>query len=305
MWTSETFTDVSHPNGLDYDTIIDVNAVAAESRPEFPTLAVKVVGDPLDPDDRATFIKPTELVDAVEITPLNRAELILYNQLIAHAWNTIAPGRVYSVAKSRLRGSHESNDRLHEAFDRLMAGFAKVKVRDPKTGLSKTVRINLLGPNAEEEGADGFFHYTLHPSLLEVLKSSRSWARLRSEIQYLLRSKYSIRLYEMIEQRINLRKQAQSFSIDELRGLLGVPKGKLARFADFNAQCLKVAVGEVNQLTDFEVALRLKKRGRTVETITLTWLRKSDEARAQARQERERSRIGRIARRKATVEVII
>ncbi len=137
LWTSETFTDVSHPNVPEYGIIGDVNAVVAESRPEFPTLAVKVVGDPLDPEDRATFIKPTELVDAVEITPLNRSELILYNQLIAHAWNAIAPGKVYSVAKSRLRGSHDSNDRLHEAFDRLMAGFAKVKVRDPVTGSGK------------------------------------------------------------------------------------------------------------------------------------------------------------------------
>jgi len=283
-----------------------VNAVVQEYRSDpVPTLALRVVGDPLDPNERAVFIKPTELVDAVEITPLNRSELILYNQLIANAWNTIEPGKVYTVAKSRLRGSHESNDRLYDAFDRLMSAFAKVKVRDPKTGLTKTVRINLLGPNAEEEGDEGFFHYTLHPSLIDVLKSSRSWARLRSEMQYLLRSKYSIRLYEMIEQRINLRKQMDTFSIDDLRGLLGVPKGKLSRFADFNAQCLKVAVGEVNQLTDFEVAIGLKKRGRIVEAITLTWLKKCPEACKEAAHERQRSRIGRIARRKATVEVIL
>ncbi len=270
-----------------------------------PTLALKVVGDPLDPNERAIFIKPTELVDAIEITPLNRSEMILYNQLIANAWNAIEPGRVYTVAKTRLRGSHDSNDRLHEAFDRLMSAFAKVKVRDPKTGLIKTVRINLLGPNAEEEGEEGLFHYTLHPSLMEVLKSSRSWARLRSEMQYLLRSKYSIRLYEMIEQRINLRKQSDTFAIDDLKGLMGVPKGKLSRFADFNAQCLKVAVGEVNQLTDFEVAIGLRKRGRIVETITLSWLKKCPEACKAAASERQRSRIGRIARRKATVEVIV
>ena len=52
-------------------------------------------------------------------------------------------------------------------------------------------------------------------------------------------------------------------------------------------------------------ALQLKKRGRTVETITLCWLRKSEDARAEAKRERERSRIGRSARRKAKVEVIV
>lgn len=270
-----------------------------------PTLALKVAGDPLDPASPATFIKPAELVDAIELSPLNRSELILYNQLLAHAWNGIATNKIYSVSKARLRGSHDSNDRLHEAFDRLMAAFAKVKVRDPDSGQTKTVRINLLGPNAEEEGDAGFFHYTLHPSLLAVLKRSRTWARLRSEIQYLLRSKYSIRLYELIAQRINLRRQSEDFTIEDLRGLLGVPKGKLKRFADFNAQCLKPAIGEVNQLTDFEVSAALKKCGRRVDGVTLTWLRKCPEARAAAEQERQRSRVGRVARRKAKVEVVM
>ncbi len=277
----------------------------AQQETTLSTLAIKVSGDPLDPTSRSSIVKPAELVDAVEISALNRSELILYNQLLAHAWNDIEPGKVYSVSKARLRGTHESNDRLHEAFDRLMGAFAKVKYRDPETGQTKTVRIHLLGPNAEEEGEEGQFHYTLHPTLLNVLKVSRTWARLKSEILYLLRSKYSIRLYELIERRINLRQQSQSFSEEELRALLGVPKGKLKRFADFNSQCLKVAVGEVNQLTDYIVSVALKKRGRRVETMQITWLKKDAETRKIAAKERERSRIGRTARRKATVEVIV
>jgi len=270
-----------------------------------PTLALKITGDPLDPEGRGSFIKPAELVDAVEISALNRSELLLYNQLLAHAWNDIGPEQGYSVSKARLRGSHESNDRLHEAFDRLMGAFAKVKYRDPETGLTKTVRISLLGPNVEEDGDEGQFHYTFHPTLLEVLQTSRTWARLKSEVLYLLRSKYSIRLYEMIEQRINMRRQSESFSEADLRGMLGVPKGKLKRFADFNSQCLKPAVGEINQLTDYIVTIALKKRGRRVERIELMWLKKDAETRKQAAEERERSRIGRVARRKATVEVIV
>ena len=269
-----------------------------------PTLALKVSGDPLDPEGRGSFIKPAELVDAVEISALNRSELILYNQLLAHAWNDIAPDKIYSVSKSRLRGTHESNDRLHEAFDRLMGAFAKIKYRDPATGLSKTVRISLLGPNVEEDGDEGQFHYTLHPTLLDVLQTSRTWARLKSEILYLLRSKYSIRLYEMIEQRINMRRQSETFSEADLRGMLGVPKGKLKRFADFNSQCLKPAVGEINQMTDYVVTIALKKRKRRVESIQLMWMKKAPETRKLAAEERERSRVGRVARRKAIVEVI-
>jgi Initiator Rep protein, WH2/Initiator Replication protein, WH1 len=269
------------------------------------TLSVRTTGDPLDPDGTGSFIKPAELVDAVEISALNRSELILYNQLLANAWNDIEEGRVYSVRKSQLRGSHDSNDRLHDSFDRLMGAFAKVKYRDPATGQTKTVRISLLGPNVEEDNDDGCFHYTFHPSLLTILESSRTWARLKSEVLYLLRSKYSIRLYELIERRINMRAQSETFTVPQLRGLLGVPKGKLNRFADFNSQCLKTAVGEVNHLTDYEVSLALIKRGRSVEQIRITWLKKCDEAKQQAAAERKRSRIGRVARRKATVEVVL
>lgn len=269
------------------------------------TLAMRVTGDPLDPESGGSFVKPAELVDAVEISALNRSELVLYNQLLAHAWNDIEPGRVYSVRKSSLRNSHESNDRLHDSFDRLMGAFAKVKYRDPETGATKTVRISLLGPNAEEHSDEGCFHYTFHPSLLTILQSSRTWARLKSEIIYLLRSKYSIRLYEVIERRINMRVQSETFSVKELRGLLGVPKGRLKRFADFNSQCLKVAVGEVNQLTDFEVALALVKRGRSIEKIMVTWVKKNASARKNAADERARSRVGRVARRKAKVEFIV
>lgn len=280
------------------------NDKTVTERKVLPTLALRVHGDPLDQDSNGSIVKPGELVHAVEITPLKRSELVLYNQLLAHAWNDIAPDRVYSVSKARLRGSHESNDRLHEAFDCLMSAFAKVRYQDPETGISKTVRISLLGPNAEEDGKDGEFHYTLDPVLLNVLQSSRTWARLRSEILYLLRSKYSIRLYEAIEQRINLRRQGETFSVRALRELLGVPPNKLKRFADFNSQCLKPAVAEVNQLTDYEVSIALKKRGRSVETIHMVWLRKCPESKAEAEREREASRLGRSARRKAIVETI-
>jgi hypothetical protein len=63
----------------------------------------------------------------IELTPLNRSETILYNQLLAHAWNNIKTNPVHKVLKASLRGSHDSNDRLHEAFDRLMSAWAKIR----------------------------------------------------------------------------------------------------------------------------------------------------------------------------------
>ena len=269
------------------------------------SLDVRTTGHPLDPGNMGSIVKPGELVDVVEISSLNRSELVLYNQLLAHAWNDMAPGKVYRISKAVLRGSHESNDRLQDAFDRLMGAFAKVKHRDPRTGRAMTTRINLLGPNTEEDADQGSFYYTFHDSLFRILENSQTWARLKSEIMYLLRSKYSIRLYEMIEKRINLHAQSESFSIEEFRSLLGVPDDKLPRYADFNKHALQPALEEINQLTDYVVTVGAVKRGRTVEKLVLTWLKKAPEAAKAAAEERARSRIGRSVRRAGRIEVIV
>jgi plasmid replication initiation protein len=157
---------------------------------------VRVTGHPLDPQSAGQIIKPGELIDIVEITPLNRNQMILYNQLLAHSWPEIETTRVHRLRKAVLRGSHESNDRLHEAFDNLMGAWAKVKYKD-KSGRSKITRIHLIGENTEEE--DGYFYYTFPQELITIIGRSKNWAKLKPQIMYALRSKYSIRLYEMLE----------------------------------------------------------------------------------------------------------
>lgn len=265
---------------------------------------MKVTGQPLDPAHMGRIIKPRELVDIVELTPLNRSETILYNQLLANAWNNIRTQPVHKVLKASLRGSHESNDRLEQAFDKLMGAWAKIRARDPATNEMATFRVHLLGTNKEEDRDDGYFYYTFPPDLLAVIQQSKAWATIKSHIMYALRSKYSIRLYEMVERRIGLMKQHEEFSVDDFRAMLGVPEGKLDRFADFNKHCLKPALAEVNQLTDFDVQVLAIKKGRTVEKLQLSWFKKSPARLKAAFDERERSRIGREARRHGSVELI-
>lgn len=265
---------------------------------------IKATGQFLDPGHMGKIIKPRELVDIVELTPLSRSEMILYNQLLGHAWNTITTSEVHKVLKASLRSSHDSNDRLEDAFDTLMGAWAKIRARDPNTGEMATFRVHLLGTNKTEDRKDGYFHYTFPPDLLVIISQSNAWATLKSHIMYALRSKYSIRLYEMIERRISLIKQSEEFSVDEMRAMLGVASGKLERYADFNKYCLKPALAEVNQLCDFTVEVMPVKKGHTVEKLFVAWMKKSPEALQRAYDEREKSRVGRRARRDGAVDMI-
>ena len=93
-----------------------------------------------------------------------------------------------------------------------MSAWAKIRARDPATGEMATFRVHLLGTNKEEDKDDGYFYYTFPPDLLAVISQSRAWATIKSHIMYALRSKYSIRLYEMVERRIGLMKQYEVFA---------------------------------------------------------------------------------------------
>lgn len=269
------------------------------------TIAVRGSGNPLDPFNAGQIIKPGELVDFVEITPLNRAELIMYNQLLAHAWQEIGErGKVHRISKAVLRGSHESNDRLNKAFDTLMGAWARIQYKNHKTGKEKTLRVHLIGSNTEEREEQGYFYWTFPPELVMIIENSRIWAKIKSQVMYSLSSKYSIRLYELVARRIGMHKQYEVFEVDRLRRLMGVPPDKLKRFADLNKHCLKPALAEVNQLSDFNVNIAMIKRGRTVEKLMIEWSHKEPDEIRTAANEREQASVGRSARRAGKVELI-
>lgn len=51
----------------------------------------------------------------VEMSPLSLVDRRTYNLLIAHAWDRIGQPVTHVIAKSELRGLHESNDRVGAA----------------------------------------------------------------------------------------------------------------------------------------------------------------------------------------------
>lgn len=249
-------------------------AVVALAEPDARTLMQKGRGNPFDPANYGEIVKPGELVDIVELSPLTLADRRIYNLLIANAWERIGEPIVHRVPKSALKGTHQGNERIEGSLLRLMGTVAIVTIR--KGGKSFKRRVQLLGPSDESLEKDGFLHYRIPEELIEILRNSEVYARLKTQVMYCFESKYALCLYEMIERRVGLAyKQTDEFTIEELRGLLNVPAGKLERFADFNKYCLKVAVEEINKLCPFYVDFTPIKRGRKVERVAVHWFAKT------------------------------
>jgi hypothetical protein len=249
-----------------------------------------------------SLIKPGELVDLVEVTPLTLADRRIYNQLLENAWDGIEKPVSHVISKSQLRGSHNSNDRVGESIERLMSAIVKVQVQ--WNGEPAIERVQLLGGNIETERRDGLLEYEIPARLRKVIKNSTVFARLQREVMFALSSKYALTLYEMVQKRGNLKwKSSEKFSLDEIRGILGVPKGKLTSWSNLNLRAIKPAVEEVNALSDYIVEIDPVKTGRRVTHIELRWWRKDGQGVTAAERELSFSKVGRKARATGTAEI--
>lgn len=248
-----------------------------------------------------SIIKPGELVDLVEMTPLTLNDRRIYNQLLAHAWDRIDQPVEHVIAKRDLRGSHNANDRVGDSIERLMAAIVKVRVlRDGKNAIE---RVQLLGSNTEHELPDGMLRYEFPARLREIMQESTVFARLQKEVMFALSSKYALALYEMVQKRGNMTmKSHEDFEIGEFRELLGVPRGKLPMWGNLHQRALAPAIKEVNALSDYTVELEPLKTGRKVGRVRMRWARKEQAEVTGVLAELRRPKVGRKARIEGRVE---
>jgi hypothetical protein len=147
--------------------------------------------------------------------------------------------------------------------------------------------------------------YRLSNTLRRVMKDSVHWAILSRQAVMAFESRYALRLYELVSLRINLTRNAEKFTIDNLRDKLGVPAGKLLKWDAFNRKALGPAIAEVNQLSGFIVAATPYKSGRSVAGVTLTWSIAPTPERVKVQRELESSRVGRSVRRDGSLDKVI
>jgi hypothetical protein len=270
------------------------------------TLRQRTTGNPLDPNDASgSMVKPAELVDVVELTPLTLVDRRTYNLLIAHAWDRIDEDVEHAIPKAVLRGTHKGDERLSDTIQRLMAGQVEVRIiRDGKRYLQS---IHLLGTVArpEDEDEDGNVYYRFPAEWREIIRQSSIFARLQTEVMFCFSSKYALALWEMIQKRGNLKhKNTDEFAPDELRRMLGVPRGKLKEFSHFRQKVLIPAVDEVNALSSHMVQIDAVRHGRKVVKLRLIWFAKDEQGLKAAYCEIQRHKAGRKARIGGLAEVI-
>jgi hypothetical protein len=254
------------------------------------------------------FVKPGELVEMRAGTDLSLQDRRVFNLLIENAWSEIGENVTHSIPIAMLRGPrHKGAERVSESVSTLMSTLVEIPVT--LNGEPAVYKTQLLGPTTQvidEDSPKALLAYSFPEGLRGIIKDSRYWGRIKAWLMFHFTSKYALALYEAVCLRINLRVNEQTFGVDDFRELLGVEKNQYPGFPQLKQKVLSPAVAEVNALSDFTVQIHaLREGGMQRGTLTgflLAWEKKpADEWRATL-DELGRSKIGRQARIKGTVE---
>jgi Initiator Rep protein, WH2/Initiator Replication protein, WH1 len=252
-----------------------------------------------------SMVKPGELIDFVEMSPLLLSDRRIYNLLIAHAWDQIDQPVTHVLPKRSLANhAHESTDRVGDSVERLMAAIVRTYVEiDGKPAIQ---RAQLLGSTTEARAPDGLLYYRFSEEMRAIIRDSNIFARLHKDLILHLSSKYSLALYELCKRRVNLdNKWSEEFTVERFRGLLGVGPETLPAFKSLNQRAIQPAVAEVNLLCDFGCKVEPIVTGRKVVKIKLSWWRKNPDELKAAYRELEAAKVGRRARSTGAAESIV
>lgn len=140
-------------------------------------------------------------------------------------------------------------------------------------------------------------------SFRRMAEESNHWAILDRQTVFHLASKYSVLLFQHIASLTTLRHiQEKTFTLADLRAVLGVTGGKLDRFADLNRRAIQPSIAEINHLSRLTLTATPNKIGRSVVSVTIGWEVKGNLR--PAKRELAVSKVGRSARRTGTAETV-
>jgi len=160
------------------------------------------------------------------------------------------------------------------------------------------VKYNILGKNkrSKESGAftliagfkymQGLISYSFPPHIEEMILDPKVFGKINLVVIKSLRSKYSIALYELAEDYINV--QIPKMSMEDFRELMGVKEGQYSSIKDFRKRVIDVGIEEINRSDNisFSLSYEMIKTGRKITDIKFFTHKKEEALQLKDRQKK-------------------
>jgi hypothetical protein len=261
--------------------------------------------------DESKTVLPVEMARGVYVeNPPSAAALKLMHLLIAKAGGRMADEVHHELRMADIKAvdGMRNHDRatLRALFTQLRA--ATLVYDDTKTqteiigGFMDEIRIDYR----HEVSDDLLIKWWFGRTFRHLAAESNHWAILDRQTIFALSSKYAILLFQHIASFANYEHIARkTFTVPELRAILGVPEGKIKRFANLKKDVLDLAIAEINQTSRLVLTATPKKIGRTVAAIEIAWREKDHDQKQETKHELAVSKVGRKARRDGAAEMMV
>jgi plasmid replication initiation protein len=251
-----------------------------------------------------SLVKPGELIDVIELTPLKLHDKRLFNEMLANAWADIGEGKEHKIHKSDIRAIDKNLGRLEDSVDRLVGTIIKTVIEEDGEKYRRTFTFLSRIDNTIRD--DGWIKYKFSEDAENMMLNSNVFARIQREVMFALSSRYSLSLYEILAKRVNLKHtQSEMFELPVFRKMLGVPDDKYKLMSHLRTRILDTAFGEVQQLTNIGCAYQLvRNRGKGYTHIKIIWFPKDASAAYDAEKSRKKPKSQQIAERKEQAELM-
>ena len=260
--------------------------------------------------DQTKTVMPAEVSRGVYMRNApSLAALKLMHLMIGTAGGRMADDVRHEIRLSDIRriDGMKNHDRasLTPLFEELRA--VVIREGDPTDDTQRVIVGGLLDhavlDRKDPISGDTLLSWFFGRMFRDMAEKSNHWAILDRQTVFHLSSKYAVLLFQHAASLVNLdHVVAKTFTVPELRAVLGIPEGKLDRFSNLNQRVIQPAIAEINQLSRLVLTATPNKIGRTVASVTIAWEEKPQEQKQDTRRELERPKAGRKARRDGTAE---
>ena len=213
----------------------------------------------------ARIVKKSNVLINSTLKNYNLIQLKIINNIICSMSENTTQNDVFSFRASEIleitgRGSENHQD-LCKAIEGM---FHAIQLYDEEN--KKTTMFSSLHKAVYHEG--GLLEFQLHELIIPYLiRAKNNYTRYYFENIQRLKSKYSLKLYELCKQYQNTQQKYREIKVSDLRVFFDIPDEKYKRFSDVNKHVIQRSISEINDKTDIYVQTEAVKNGRSVISV--------------------------------------
>jgi len=215
--------------------------------------------------DRTDVIKHSSAIQIQsKITHLQRRA---WNVLLANAYDELATQEIHGVSIIEMAEKLEFDSGNKDYLKGVLEALVDCKVKWNLLGKDGKEKWGVASLLASTEIEDGVCTYAFAAHLRPKLHNPRIYAKINLRLQNKFKSKHGLILWELcVDYFDESRNEGETpfILLDDFRELMGLEDNEYPQFKDLNKWIIKVAVKEINAITDFLVEVEYQRRSRKV-----------------------------------------